>query len=295
MSSPLFIGLATALVTPFTHEGVDYDALTHLLEAQLNAGVSAMVVCGTTGEAATLSQEEKNRILTTAVEITAGKAKIIAGIGGNNTTAAADAAKTAAALGADGVMLSTPYYNKANESGIIRHFTQVADQSPVPMIVYNVPGRTAVHCTDKIYAALADHPMICGIKEASGDLSLASRTMTALGNKLTVWSGNDDQTLALMALGAKGVISVASNIIPEQMKALCDACLKQDFTTAQSIHRKYQVLFDTLFSDVNPIPIKTAMNLLGICPGELRLPLCNMENNAVEKLLLCLKQLSLIH
>ena len=294
MSSPLFVGLATALVTPFTDEGVNFDTLARMVDMQKKAGAAAVVVCGTTGEAATMSQQEKNDVLTLAVREAAGSMKVIAGIGGNNTLAAAEAAHEAERRGADALMLSTPYYNKANKQGIVAHFSYVADRCSVPLILYNVPGRTVVQCTEEIYGQLADHPRICGIKEASGDLALASQTMNHYGEKLTLWSGNDDQTLPLMALGAKGVISVASNIIPKEMAALCQFCLKDEWDKARILHRKYEHLFSALFSDINPIPVKTAMNWMGLNAGPLRLPLCAMEHQKAEMLRHCLKESSLL-
>ena len=294
MSSPLFVGLATALVTPFTNEGVNYDALARMINTQAQSGAAAIVVCGTTGEAPTLSQREKNEILTLAVRAAAGRMKVIAGIGGNNTKLAAEAASFAEELGADAVMLSTPYYNKANEDGLIAHFTYVADRCSIPLIVYNVPGRTAVRCSERVYKVLSDHPMICGVKEASGDLSLASHTINNCGDKLTVWSGNDDQTLPMMSLGAKGVISVASNIIPEEMAQLCRCCLDNQWDSARQIHHRYEELFDALFSDVNPIPIKTAMNWMGMNAGDLRLPLSSMNPHAANMLRHCMNTVDLL-
>lgn len=294
MSSPLFVGLTTALITPFTEEGVNYDALAQLIHRQISAGTAAIVVCGTTGEAATLTQAEKNSILSFAVKEADSSIKVIAGIGGNNTHAAADAAKKASDLGAQGIMLTTPYYNKANENGILEHFTYVADRSDIPLILYNVPGRTSVSCSERIYAALSNHPMICGIKEASGDLALVSRTLRCCGEKLTVWSGNDDQTFLMMTLGAMGVISVASNIIPEAMVSLCRYCLNNDVENARKLHFQYSELFDALFCDVNPIPVKTAMNLMGMNAGLLRLPLCSMVPTAYDRLRQCLCNLDLI-
>lgn len=294
MSSPLFIGLATALITPFTDEGVDFDALSHQIARQISAGATALVVCGTTGESSTMTQDEKDRVISFVVNNAAGSLKVIAGIGGNNTVSAAEAAKQAATLGVDAVMLSTPYYNKTNEAGLIRHFSYVADRTPVPMILYNVPGRTGVSCTETVYNALWDHPMICGVKEASGDISLACRVLSRCGDTFSVWSGNDDQTLPLMALGATGVISVASNIIPNEMNLLCNACLTDDIATARIIHYRFEELFKLLFSDVNPIPIKTAMNLIGMDAGLLRLPLYPMDFEKTQRLLDCLQRLELI-
>ena len=294
MKKPVFTGSATALVTPFTDRGVDYDRLAAALDRQAEGGTAAVVVCGTTGEAATLSEAERASIIEFTAVYTRSRMKVIAGIGGNDTLAAANAARRAERLGADALLLTTPYYNKASSEGIIRHFAYVAEHSELPLIVYNVPGRTGVSCTPEHYARLAEIPRINGVKEASGDISLVSRTRYLCGDALNIWSGNDDNTVAMMALGAKGVISVASNIVPKAVADMCDAALKGDFQTAQDIHMKYANLFSTLFVETNPIPVKTAMNLMGMNVGHLRLPLVDMQPGNLEKLKACLKELDLI-
>ena len=220
--------------------------------------------------------------------------KVIAGIGGNDTLAAANAARRAERLGADGLLLTTPYYNKASFSGILRHFTYVAEHSELPLIVYNVPSRTGVSCTEEHYARLAEIPRINGIKEASGNISLVSRTRRRCGDALNIWSGNDDQTLPMLSLGAKGVISVASNIVPQVMATLCSSALSGDFFTARALHEAYAELFETLFIEVNPIPVKTAMQMLGWDSGRLRLPLCPMAEENIPKLQRCLESLQLL-
>lgn len=233
MKKPVFTGSATALVTPFTDRGVDYDRLAAALDRQAEGGTAAVVVCGTTGEAATLSEAERASIIEFTAVYTRSRMKVIAGIGGNDTLAAANAARRAERLGADALLLTTPYYNKTSSEGIVRHFAYVAEHSELPLIVYNVPGRTGVSCTPEHYARLAEIPRINGVKEASGDISLVSRTRHLCGDALNIWSGNDDQTLPMLALGAKGVISVASNIVPQVMATLCAAALSGDFFTAR--------------------------------------------------------------
>ena len=238
MKKPVFTGSAAALVTPFTDRGVDYDRLAAALDRQAEGGTAAVVVCGTTGEAATLSEAERASIIEFTAVYTRSRMKVIAGIGGNDTLAAANAARRAERLGADALLLTTPYYNKASSEGIVRHFAYVAEHSELPLIVYNVPGRTGVSCTPEHYARLAEIPRINGVKEASGDISLVSRTRHLCGDALNIWSGNDDQTLPMLALGAKGVISVASNIVPQVMATLCAAALSGDFFTAAPSTRR---------------------------------------------------------
>lgn len=294
MKRPVFTGCATALVTPFTDRGVDYDRLAAAIERQAEGGTAAVVVCGTTGEAATLSEAERASIIEFVSVSARSRMKVIAGIGGNDTLAAAAAARRAERLGADALLLTTPYYNKASSDGIFRHFTYVAEHSELPLIVYNVPARTGVACTAEHYARLAENPRINGVKEASGDISLVSRTRHLCGDALNIWSGNDDQTLPMLALGARGVISVASNIVPQVMATLCSAALSGDFFTARALHEAYAGLFTALFSDVNPIPVKAAMQLLGWDSGRLRLPLCPTTKENAAKLKECMESLQLL-
>ena len=294
MKTPIFTGSATAIVTPYDDDGIDYALLEKLIERQAENGTAALVVCATTGEAPVLSALERAMMIGFCVRHAAGRMKIIAGIGGNDTAAARDAARQAEILGADGVMLTAPYYNKATKEGLYRHFTETADHTGLPLIVYNVPGRTAVSCSADLYARLAVHPRINGVKEASGDVSLVSRTLMLCGGELNVWSGNDDQTLPIMALGGKGVISVASNLIPGEMARLCRACLEGDLTLAGKLHGKYAPLFEALFIEVNPIPVKTALQMMGLGHGAFRLPLCPMEEANLSRLKTVLQSLSLI-
>lgn len=294
MKTPIFTGSCTALVTPYCKTGIDYKKLEELIDFQADHGTAAILISGTTGENATQSYEEHCTLLRHAAEQTAGRMKLIAGIGANNTQTALSYGKVAEEAGYDGVLMVTPYYNKTTQSGLIRHFTYVADRIRVPMILYNVPSRTGIGISAETYSALAGHPNINGIKEASGDFSLFSRTRRMCGDELNVWSGNDDQIVPMMALGAKGVISVASNIIPRQIADLCTACLSGSFTEAQQIHLKYDQLFSALFIETNPIPVKTAMNLMGMNVGVLRLPLIEMQHKNLQVLKDVLSEAGLI-
>ncbi|MBR6208947.1 MAG: 4-hydroxy-tetrahydrodipicolinate synthase [Oscillospiraceae bacterium] len=294
MKTPVFTGSATAMVTPYTDKGIDYDSLAQLLERQTVGGTAAVLMCATTGEAATLKETERQEILRFTLRQVKGRMKVLCGIGSNNTDAAAAMAHTAESLGADAVLLTTPYYNKGTPEGLYRHFCCVADQCSLPLIVYNVPGRTSVACTPELYERLAEHPRINGVKEASGNISLVSQTRRRCGEDLNIWSGNDDQTLPMLALGAKGVISVASNLIPRQMRDLCGAALAGDYLSARSIHETYAILFEQLFCEVNPIPVKTALHAMGLCPDGFRLPLCSMGADNKAALLQTLRQLELL-
>ena len=294
MKIPVFTGSATALVTPYDENGVDYDLLAQIIHRQAEGGTSALVICATTGESPVLTDSERTMLTGFCVRQCAGQMKVIVCVGGNNTQKAAAAAREAEILGADGVMLTTPYYNKASRDGLLRHFTETADHTGLPLIVYNVPGRTSVHCDDELYARLAEHPRINGVKEASGDISLVSRTLSRCGDALHVWSGNDDQTLPMMALGACGVISVASNLVPRQIADLCARCAEGDMASARRIQSACSRLFELLFIEVNPIPVKAALQLMGLDHGCYRLPLCPPSEEHLSALKACMEELSLI-
>ena len=275
MRSPVFTGVCPALVTPF-HEsgGVNYDVFAQLIESQLAAGVDALCVCGTTGESATLTDRERAALIDFCVAQVGGRVPVIAGTGSNSTAKAAEASLQAQALGADALLVVTPYYNKATQEGLRRHYETVTERVDLPIILYNVPGRTGLSCTAETYAALARDPRINGVKEASGDFSLITHTLALCPPDFTVWSGNDDQVVPMMALGAKGVVSVACNLVPEVMVRLSHLCLEGDFPTAARLQTAYADLMDALFIEVNPIPVKAAMKLLGMEVGLPRLPLC---------------------
>ncbi len=282
MKTPIFEGSCTAMVTPFTEYGIDYPKMAELIDDQYTNGTAALLICGTTGENATMSFEEHCALLEYAAAQNKGRMKLIAGIGANNTETALRYGKVAEAAGYDGVLMITPYYNKTTQAGLIRHFTYVADRISVPMILYNVPSRTGMGISADTYRVLSQHPNINGIKEASGDFTLISKTHDLCGDDLYLWSGNDDQTLAMMAMGAKGVISVASNVIPGAMADLCHACLLGNYSEAREIHQRYAQLFSALFVETNPIPVKTAMNMMGMSVGGLRLPLVEMDPKNAE-------------
>ena len=285
VKQPVFQGSCTALVTPFTESGIDYARLKQNLEFQYENGTAAVVVCGTTGENATLSSDEHDELVRYTVNAVAGRMKVIAGVGSNNTVTALRRAENAKAVGADAVLMVTPYYNKSSQKGLIEHFRYVADRVEIPMILYNVPSRTGIGLTAESYQTLSRHPNINGVKEASGDLSLLVKTRSLCGDDLYVWSGNDDNTVAMMALGALGVISVASNLLPGVVSKLCDLCRNNDYAAATALYGKYAKLFAALFVEVNPIPIKKAMMLLGMDSGLLRLPLTEIG----EEGLTCLR------
>lgn len=292
--TPIFTGSCTAIVTPYCETGIDFSKMGELIDFQAENGTSALVICGTTGENATQNLDEHEELIQYCAKHNAGRMKLIAGIGSNDTMTAYRLGKAAGEAKYDGVLMVTPYYNKTTQAGLIQHFTYVADRVDVPMVLYNVPSRTGIGITAETYKVLSEHPNINGAKEASGDFSLFSKTRYLCGDALNIWSGNDDNTVAMMALGAKGVISVASNIVPKAVADMCDAALKGDFQTAQDIHMKYANLFSTLFVETNPIPVKTAMNLMGMNVGHLRLPLVDMQPGNLEKLKACLKELDLI-
>jgi len=284
MKIPIFTGSGTAVVTPFRGYEIDREKMAQLIDMQYEGGTSALIVCGTTGENATQNLDEHMGLVDFCVKHTAGRMKIVSGVGSNDTRTAITLATAAEASGVDGILMVTPYYNKTSQKGLVEHFTYVADRVKVPMILYNVPGRTSINIALDTYKILSQHPNINGVKEASGDISAFSRTRAICGDNLNVWSGNDDNTVPMMAMGAKGVISVASNIVPEVVSKLCNLCFENDFKAASELYYKYSELFNDLFIEVNPIPVKTAMNLMGLDVGDLRLPLVEMADGTLTKL-----------
>lgn len=289
--APLFTGCAAALVTPFTKEGLlDEAALKKLISLQ--DGMDALVVLGTTGEPCSLSMAERERAI--ALAVSESKAPVIVGTGSNDTRKAIEYAKQAAQLGARGQLAVTPYYNKATPSGLIRHYNAILDCTPLPMILYNVPSRTGMSMTAETVAKLAVHPNIVGIKEASGDLSLAADILAATDGTLPVYCGNDDLILPMMAMGAVGAISVAANIIPLQMRAITKACLSGCLAQAQAAHNAVLPLIRALFSQVNPIPIKAALSMMGYIEDSLRLPLTPMDYPYRARLEQALRALGLL-
>ena len=284
LKTPLFKGSCTAIITPFTENGIDYDRLTKNIDFQFENGTAALVVCGTTGENPTHSEDEHNELVRFTVQASRGRMKVIAGVGSNNTKTALKYAQNARYAGADGILMVTPYYNKSTQKGLIEHFSYVADRVEIPMILYNVPSRTGISISAETYKALSQHPNINGIKEASGDFSLIAKVRSQCGDDLFLWSGNDDNTVPMMALGALGVISVASNIVPAVTAKLCALCLEGDFTAATALYGKYAKLFSTLFIETNPIPVKAAMKLMDMDSGILRLPLVEISEENLAKL-----------
>lgn len=293
MKRPVFTGLCTALVTPFRGDGVNYEMLERLILRQIDAGVDAIVLAGTTGESPTLTDAEKLEIFRVGVNTAAGRTKIIAGTGSNSTAKAVDLSAKAARMGVDAILAVTPYYNKSTQPGLIQYYTAVAAASGLPVIAYNVPSRTGVDIRVDTCRKLAKIPGIAGIKEASGDISKIGRILAACGEALPVYSGNDDQTVPIMALGGAGVISVASNVVPVPMKELTDACLGGEYPKAAAIQRKLLKLMDLMFCQVNPIPVKAAIQLLGFDCGSCRPPLDDLPDEDVQKLRGCLDELGI--
>lgn len=278
MKTPIFEGIATALITPLTENGIDYDAFGRLIDWQIEEGVNALVVCGTTGESSTLTDEEHKDAIAYAVKHTAGRIPVIAGTGSNDTAYALELTKFACKAGVDGVLVVTPYYNKATQNGLIKLFTQIADESTVPVILYNVPSRTGVNIEPSTVAALAEHPNINAIKEASGNISKIAEIAALCGDKINIYSGNDDQIVPILSLGGKGCISVLSNVLPKESVAICDKFFGGDAKGSAELQLKYLKLINALFSEVNPIPVKAAMAEMGFCEDYLRLPLTPMED-----------------
>ena len=295
MKQPIFTGSCAAVVTPFTPGGeIDYPALLRLLDFQMENGTDAIVVCGTTGEAASMRYEERMRTIEAVVRHIGGKIPVIAGTGSNNTESAITLSQDAIQAGVDALLVVTPFYNKATQKGLVRHYTAIADAVEKPVILYHVPSRTGVKCTAETYAALAQHPNIVGVKEAGGDLSLVQKTRELCPEDFTIWSGNDDETAPIMLFGGKGVISVTANVMPKEMKDLTAACLRGDFTTAGKMQLKLRKLCEALFWEVNPIPVKTALAMMGYCQEDFRLPMCEMEPENRERLAAVLREYRLL-
>lgn len=291
MKKTVFTGVATALITPFDSKGkVDFGKFADFVEFQIENGINALVVCGTTGESSTLNDAEHRQCIDFVVKKTNGRVPVIAGTGSNCTEYAIDMTKHAGEMGADAVLTVTPYYNKATQKGLIRMYTEIADASSVPLILYNVPSRTGVGIEPETYAALADHPNIAGIKEANGNLSKIVETMALIGDKLDLYSGNDDQITPILSLGGKGVISVLSNVVPKETVEMCDLFFKGDIKGATALQLKYLPLVKALFCEVNPIPAKAAVSYLGYSENVLRAPLYPMEKQNEEKLVRIMRE-----
>ncbi len=294
MTDSIFRGIATALITPFRNGEVDYDTFGRLIDWQIENGIDALVICGTTGEGSTLSDEEHKACIRFAVERAAGRTVIIAGTGSNDTNYAINLTKYSCDVGADAMLVVTPYYNKATQRGLVESFYAIADASTKPMIVYNVPSRTGCNIQPQTYLKLAEHENIRGIKEANGDISSVVETQSLLRGKLDLYSGNDDQLVPILAMGGAGGISVLSNLMPRQTREICDRFWDGDIAGAAKLQCDYLPLINALFSEVNPIPVKAAMAAMGFGENSLRLPLTCMEQAHAEVLLRLMREQGLI-
>ena len=294
MKKTIFKGMASAVVTPMNENGVDYEAFGRFIDFQIENGINALVVVGTTGENATLEPWEQKEVIRFAVEHTAGRVPVIAGTGTNNTEHVLANTKAACEVGADAILVVTPYYNKATQNGLIKHFTTVADASTVPVILYNVPGRTGCNLQPKTVAKLAAHPNIVAIKEAAGNMAQMVELAALCGDKLDIYSGEDALTVPFISMGAAGTISVLSNVAPKLSVEMTDKALAGDFAGAAALQCKLLGLINALFSEVNPIPVKAAVSKMGFCEDYLRLPLTPMEDHAREVLYAEMRKLGII-
>ena len=289
----VFKGVATALITPLDENGVNYEKFGALIDDQVKRGINALVICGTTGEASTLNDKDHIGAIAYAAERVAGRVPVIAGAGSNDSYHGLELAREACKAGADALLVVTPYYNKTSQKGLIKLYNDVADASDKPIILYNVPSRTGVNIEPATYAALAEHENIVGIKEANGNLEKIVETMTLVGDKLDLYSGNDDQVVPLMSLGGKGVISVVSNVMPEAMTEMCARYFRGDVKGAAEMQFYLHKITKAMFSDVNPIPVKAAMAALGYCENFVRGPLVPMEGEPYEKMLAVMREYGL--
>jgi 4-hydroxy-tetrahydrodipicolinate synthase len=293
MKKALFQGMATAMITPMTPEGIDYDTLGRFIEFQIENGINALVVMGTTGENATIAPRDQEQVIRYTVEKVNHRIPVIAGTGCNCTTHVLEQTEIAWKCGVDGVLVVTPYYNKATQKGLIAHFTAVADASKVPVILYNVPARTGCNLLPETAAVLAKHPNIVGIKEATGNMAQMVKLRQLCGEELAIYSGEDALTVPMMSMGGAGAISVLSNVMPKEAVAMSDACLAGDFKTAAQLQCRMLPLIDALFSEVNPIPAKAAVAAMGFGQEHLRLPLTSMEDHNRENLLKEMRKLGI--
>ena len=295
MKKIIFEGAATALVTPMNNDGsVNYKALEDLVEEQITKGIDALVICGTTGESSTLDHEEHVKVLEVATKKANKRVPIIAGTGSNDTNYAVKLCNDAEKVGVDAFLMVTPYYNKTSQHGLVAHYTYIADRVNKPIILYNVPSRTGVNIKPETYKALSAHPNIVATKEANGDIESIKKTIELCGEDLWVYSGNDDQIIDVVSLGGKGVISVLSNIVPNETHQIVAKYIEGDTESANALANKYSELIRTLFIDVNPVPAKEAMNMLGYNCGPLRLPLVPMLDNTKAELRKALEDLDLL-
>lgn len=295
MKKTIFIGAGVAIVTPMNpDESINFDRLGQIIDNQIENGTDAIVICGTTGESATMTDQEHVDCIEYAVKRVNGRVPVIAGAGSNHTSYAVWMSKEAKRVGADALLHVTPYYNKTSQTGLIRHFNAVADATDLPIILYNVPSRTGVNITPATYRELAKHPNIVAAKEASGNISQIAQIAQACGDELDLYSGNDDQIVPLLSLGAKGVISVLSNIMPRETHDICRLFFEGKIAESRTLQLKLLPLINALFSDVNPIPVKEAMNMMGWECGECRLPLVSMQPQAKEHLRVLMQEQGLV-
>lgn len=295
MKNTVFTGAGVAIVTPMNADGsINHDEFGRVIDFQINNGTDAIIVCGTTGESATMTDEEHVECIRYCIERVNKRVPVIAGTGSNDTKYAVDLSVEAEKLGADALLVVTPYYNKTSQRGLIAHFTAIADSVNIPIILYNVPSRTGVNIALDTYDVLANHKNIAAVKEASGNISAIAKIIEKCGDRLDVYSGNDDQIVPIMALGGKGVISVLSNVCPKETHDIAQLCLDNNVAEAAKLQIKYLDLCNSLFIDVNPIPVKEAMNLIGFKAGECRLPLLKMEQGKIDALTASMKKVGLI-
>ncbi len=290
LKQTIFTGAATAIITPFKNGAIDKVNFGKIIEDQITNKIDAIVVAGTTGEAATLTHEEHMDCMKFVVDTVAGRVPVIAGTGSNDTAYGIELSQYACEIGADALLLVTPYYNKATPKGLIKSFMETADKTTKPIILYNVPSRTGCNITLPVYKELAKHERIVAVKEASGNLSTIAELIAECGDSLDVYSGNDDQIVPIMSLGGKGVISVLSNILPEETHNMAKFCLDNNYPAAAKLQLEYLDLINALFCEVNPIPVKTAMAEMGLCDIEMRLPLCEMADGTKARLVEALKK-----
>lgn len=290
----IFCGAATALITPFKDSKTDYESLERIIEYQIDEGIDALVIAGTTGESATLSESEQKELIRFAKERIGGRVPIIAGTGSCNTEKSVRLSRYASDIGCDALLVVTPYYNKATEEGIYRSYKAIAENSDIPMILYNVPSRTSFNLTQRMYRRLADIENIVAVKEASGDLAAMSALMSEFSDRFDLYSGSDEVTLPVMSIGGKGVISVLSNIMPSKASRLCKLYADGDIGGARRLQLELIPLIETLFCEVNPIPVKYAMHLMGFCRNEYRLPLCEPSETTRERIAKVLREYSLL-
>lgn len=279
MKKPVFTGANVAIVTPLNENGIDFERLGNLIEFQIAGGINAITICGTTGESSTLSHEEHCEAIEYCVKKVAGRVPVIAGTGSNDTAYALELSKFAESVNVDGLLMVTPYYNKTTQRGLVKHYTYLADRLNTPIILYNVPSRTGVSFTADTYVELSKHPLINGVKEASGNFSLMADMLSRCGDDLNMWSGNDDQTVPMLALGAKGVISVFANVLPGVMADICKLFFEGKVSESNKLALSHLDLMNKLFIEVNPIPVKAALKLMGLDNGYLRMPLCEISDS----------------